>query len=51
MADTWEGLRQECLACQGCALAQTRTNVVFGDGSCWWERAPASTRTSRACPS
>ena len=33
MADTWEGLRQECLACQGCALAQTRTNVVFGDGA------------------
>ena len=33
MADTWESLRQECLACQGCALAQTRTNVVFGDGA------------------
>ena len=33
MADTWESLRQECLACRGCALAEKRTNVVFGDGS------------------
>ena len=30
--DTWEALRQECLHCQNCALAATRTNVVFGDG-------------------
>lgn len=33
MADTWEALRAECAACRGCALADTRTNVVFGDGS------------------
>ena len=33
MADTWESLRQECLACRGCALAEKRTNVVFGDGA------------------
>ena len=33
MADTWESLRRECLACRGCALAETRTNVVFGDGA------------------
>ena len=33
MADTWESLRRECEACQGCALAQTRTHVVFGDGA------------------
>ena len=31
--DQWEVLRQECLRCQGCGLAQTRTNVVFGDGA------------------
>ncbi len=31
--DTWESLRTECLACQGCSLAETRTNVVFGDGA------------------
>lgn len=33
MADTWEALKQECAACRGCALADTRTNVVFGTGS------------------
>ncbi len=33
MADTWESLQQECASCHGCALAETRTNVVFGDGS------------------
>jgi len=33
MADTWEALRQECLQCRACALAETRTNVVFGDGN------------------
>lgn len=33
MADTWETLQSECLHCHGCALAQTRTHVVFGDGS------------------
>ena len=31
--DTWESLKKECLACRGCALAETRTNVVFGDGA------------------
>ena len=31
--DQWEALRQQCLRCQGCGLAQTRTNVVFGDGA------------------
>ncbi len=30
--DTWESLRAECLSCQRCALADTRTNVVFGVG-------------------
>ena len=33
MADSWEALKNECMACRGCALADTRTNVVFGDGS------------------
>ena len=31
--DTWMSLKKECLACQGCGLAKTRTNVVFGDGN------------------
>lgn len=30
--DTWESLREECLGCQKCALADTRTHVVFGIG-------------------
>ena len=30
--DTWESLRKECLNCQKCALADTRTHVVFGVG-------------------
>ena len=29
----WEALRQECLSCRACALAETRTNVVFGVGT------------------
>jgi len=33
MADTWELLEKECLHCKECALCETRTNVVFGDGS------------------
>ena len=33
MADTWEALERDCGACRGCALAETRTNVVFGDGA------------------
>ena len=28
----WEELEQRCLSCQRCALADTRTNVVFGTG-------------------
>ena len=30
--DTWENLRRDCMACHGCALAEDRQNVVFGDG-------------------
>ena len=33
MADQWEVLRKECLSCRNCALADTRTQVVFGDGA------------------
>ena len=33
MPDSWESLKQECLLCRGCSLANTRTNVVFGDGA------------------
>ena len=29
----WEELRQKCMSCRACALAETRTNVVFGVGS------------------
>lgn len=29
---TWNELQAQCLACQKCALADTRTNVVFGVG-------------------
>lgn len=29
---TWEELRQECLACTRCGLCETRHNVVFGVG-------------------
>ena len=28
----WEDLERDCLACQMCALGETRTNVVFGTG-------------------
>ncbi len=31
--DTWESLRESCLSCERCALAETRTNVVFGVGN------------------
>lgn len=31
--DSWESLRKECLTCQKCALAETRTHVVFGVGN------------------
>ena len=52
----WETLRQECLRCHACTLAETRTNVVFGVGREDAEimiigEAPALTRTSRASPS
>jgi len=33
MADTWESLTAECGQCRACALADTRTHVVFGDGA------------------
>lgn len=29
----WEQLREDCLRCRGCGLADTRTHVVFGVGS------------------
>ena len=29
----WEALKEECLRCQACTLAATRTNVVFGVGA------------------
>lgn len=29
----WEALRSECMSCQNCGLAETRTNVVFGEGN------------------
>lgn len=28
----WDELKEKCLACTNCRLAETRTNVVFGDG-------------------
>ena len=31
--NNWEELRESCLECRRCPLAQTRTNVVFGVGS------------------
>ena len=32
-AEQMAALRQECAGCQKCALADTRTNLVFGDGN------------------
>lgn len=29
---TWDELYEKCLSCRRCALSDTRTNVVFGDG-------------------
>ncbi len=29
----WEQLRERCLKCRKCALADTRTNLVFGEGA------------------
>ena len=54
--DQWEQLRQQCMSCRACGLADTRTNVVFGVGSPTAEvllvgEAPAGpARTSRASP-
>ena len=31
--DSWETLEKECMACHNCALSETRTHVVFGDGA------------------
>ena len=33
MSDSWEALERDCMACRACALAETRTHVVFGDGA------------------
>lgn len=33
MSDSWGALRQECMSCRACGLADTRTHVVFGDGA------------------
>ena len=30
--EEWSNLREECLQCSGCGLAESRTHVVFGDG-------------------
>ncbi len=51
----WNELEAQCLSCQKCALADKRTNVVFGVGpgtprSCSSARARARTRTFRASP-
>ena len=32
MAQTWENLKEQCMTCRRCALAETRQNVVFGVG-------------------
>ena len=29
----WETLKAQCLACRSCGLCETRTNVVFGQGT------------------
>ena len=31
--EEWAALAQSCAHCQGCALAETRTKLVFGDGN------------------
>lgn len=31
--NTWEELKNQCLNCRACSLADTRTNVVFGVGA------------------
>ncbi len=32
MNENWDSLQNECANCEGCSLAETRTNVVFGVG-------------------
>ena len=50
----WEELHRRCTGCQKCALADTRTNVVFGKGPknarvpLW---AGAASFWMRCCPS
>ena len=49
----WPELESACLSCQKCALAETRHNVVFGDGARNAEvmfigEGPANRRTFRA---
>lgn len=34
MGDRWRELEQKCRNCRECSLCETRTNVVFGVGSC-----------------
>jgi DNA polymerase len=31
--ENWEALRRACAGCQSCPLGETRTKLVFGDGS------------------
>ena len=33
MNDSWEMLLAECESCEACALSETRTNCVFGEGN------------------
>ncbi len=33
MAQSWENLKEQCLTCHRCGLADTRQNVVFGVGA------------------
>ena len=30
--DSWDKLKVECAGCRGCALCETRHNLVFGVG-------------------
>ena len=51
----WEALEQRCLQCQACALAQTRTHVVFGMGTPQAEvlfvgEAPGATEDEQGLP-
>ena len=50
----FDELKQQCLVCQRCGLCETRTHVVFGQGVpdaevLLWAKAPAPTRTHKAC--